>query len=90
MRGLQGAATSLLLLMAAKADSPLRWLMIGDWGISGYNQNNVAKAMGTYASVYTPSFVLSLGDNFYNNGVQSTSDSLWASRCVLPARGSFL
>ena len=90
MRGLQGAATSLLLLMAAKADSPLRWLMIGDWGISGYNQNNVAKAMGTYASAYTPSFVLSLGDNFYNNGVQSTSDSLWASRCVLPARGSFL
>jgi hypothetical protein len=29
-----------------------------------------------------PSFVVALGDNFYNNGVQSTSDSLWDSLWV--------
>ena len=52
--------------------------MLGDWGISGYNQAYVAKAMGSWANTYSPSFVIALGDNFYTNGVQSTSDSQWS------------
>lgn len=42
-------------------------------------QPQVAKAMGTYAakSDPAPSFVLSLGDNFYINGVSSATDVLW-------------
>ena len=74
MRGLIAAA----LLLAAAAETPLRWLMLGDWGISGYNQAYVANVMGNYANTYSPSFVIALGDNFYTNGVQSTSDSQWS------------
>ena len=44
-------------------------------------QVEVATAMSSYSSKsrVPPSFVLSLGDNFYTKGVSSTSDSLWDS-----------
>eukprot|EP01041_Mallomonas_annulata_P000627 gene627-1214_t len=53
-----------------------------------YNNNNknnggeywsvlVAKAMANYASKYPADFLIALGDNFYNSGVTSISDSLW-------------
>jgi hypothetical protein len=35
--------------------------------------------MGTFADTTPPEFVVALGDNFYTNGVYSTSDSLWNS-----------
>ena len=44
----------------------LRFILLGDWGKTYYNQAYVAKAMGTWASKYYPSFVLALGDNFYS------------------------
>lgn len=42
-------------------------------------QMQVATAMGTYSSEANPqpSFLLALGDNFYDNGVYSSTDSLW-------------
>jgi len=51
------------------------------------NQNNggtywsvlVAAAMGNYASANPVSFLIALGDNFYDTGVTSTTDSLWTS-----------
>eukprot|EP01031_Cornospumella_fuschlensis_P030453 gene30453-36802_t len=44
-----------------------------------FYQVQVAKAMGQYAASASPapSFVLALGDNFYNNGVSSSTDKLW-------------
>eukprot|EP01041_Mallomonas_annulata_P012253 gene12253-25750_t len=39
----------------------------------------VAKAMATYADANPADFLIALGDNFYNNGVASTTDSLWTS-----------
>jgi hypothetical protein len=44
-------------------------------------QSAVAKAMATYAENTNPApyFVVALGDNFYTNGVASTTDSLWDS-----------
>ena len=44
-------------------------------------QAPVAKAMSDWAAQADPkpSFLLSLGDNFYTNGVASTTDSLWES-----------
>ena len=44
-------------------------------------QMQVATAMGIYAaSAYPqPSFLIALGDNFYDDGVQSSTDSLWNS-----------
>ena len=44
-------------------------------------QMDVARAMDQYSSALTPrpSFVVALGDNFYTEGVQSSTDSLWDS-----------
>lgn len=56
----------------------LRFFALGDWGRDGkYNQKTVADAMEKLASVKPIRFVLSLGDNFYPNGVSSTDDSQW-------------
>jgi hypothetical protein len=42
-------------------------------------QMQVATAMGQYSAEADPkpSFVIALGDNFYDNGVYSSTDSLW-------------
>jgi hypothetical protein len=49
----------------------------GDIDITYTYQVAVAKALGTWASTNSPSFVIALGDNFYTNGVASTSDVMW-------------
>jgi hypothetical protein len=41
------------------------------------NQAAIAKAMGSYSDSFMPSFVIALGDNFYANGVSSSTDSYW-------------
>jgi len=57
----------------------LKFLAIGDWGTSLVK--STAKAMGNYVETKTllgcnqpVSTVLMLGDNFYENGISSTSD----------------
>ena len=44
-------------------------------------QESLAKSMGEWASTTSPppSFVMTLGDNFYPNGVQSVDDPQWTS-----------
>lgn len=46
-----------------------------------YYQKDVAKSMAAFAGTAdpAPSFIVSVGDNFYDNGVQSVSDSMWSS-----------
>lgn len=61
----------------------------GDWGhnvpsadpVTGqkYVQLAIAKQIGNFAAVVRPSFMCLLGDNFYNSGVNSTTDPLWDS-----------
>jgi hypothetical protein len=41
------------------------------------NQAAIAKAMGSYSDSFKPSFIIALGDNFYSNGVSSSTDSYW-------------
>lgn len=41
------------------------------------NQAAIAKAMGYYSDDFEPSFIIALGDNFYANGVSSSTDSYW-------------
>jgi hypothetical protein len=41
------------------------------------NQAAIAKAMGSYSDAFMPSFIIALGDNFYSNGVSSSTDSYW-------------
>ena len=52
---------------------------IGDWGKMSNNLLNVAKSMDTMSSIelYRPNFILSLGDNFYPDGVESSEDEKW-------------
>ena len=70
----------------ANPDNPSRLLNYID--IKGGNNNQkvtytyqvaIAKAMASWARYYTTSFVIGLGDNFYNDGVSSTTDSMWTT-----------
>jgi tartrate-resistant acid phosphatase type 5 len=56
----------------------LRFIVFGDWGRNGEdNQKEVARAMGVVAKKFKAEFIVSTGDNFYPNGVQSTRDHNW-------------
>lgn len=56
----------------------LCFLVVGDWGRRGDpNQLQVAKQMERFAHEHNARFVISTGDNFYNDGVTSTEDSHW-------------
>ena len=55
----------------------LRFVAIGDWGNDDGRQYEVAAGMAQWAEFYHPEFVMSLGDNFYPEGVVSVNDSKW-------------
>lgn len=55
------------------------FIFFGDWGWNSFNQTLTAYEMGVYAWAIDSQFVVALGDNFYNDGVASVNDSLWAS-----------
>lgn len=50
---------------------------IGDWGKLTSGLGATAKSMDLVSRVLEPSFILSLGDNFYPNGVTSSTDEKW-------------
>jgi acid phosphatase len=52
---------------------------IGDWGKRTKGLFATAKSMGSSSEVKKPDFILSLGDNFYPDGVTSTTDEKWES-----------
>jgi hypothetical protein len=59
-------------------DDALHFLVVGDWGRNGeHNQRPVAAQMARVAARMEAEFVISTGDNFYPNGVQSTRDPHW-------------
>jgi hypothetical protein len=56
----------------------LSFLVVGDWGRQGaYNGTRVAAAMGAVATRLRPRFVLSTGDNIYEQGMRNVSDPLF-------------
>lgn len=56
----------------------LNFAVIGDWGRQGHEgQTEVAAQMARACKDFSASFVISLGDNFYENGVSSVDDSHW-------------
>lgn len=58
-----------------KNDYPLNFMAIGDWGRNGeYKQVDVAKQMGIWALNNPNNFTISVGDNFYPNGIISEQD----------------
>src|ERR1700756_31008 len=60
--------------------SDLRFLIFGDWGREGqFHQTDVATQMGLAAATRKCRFIVSVGDNFYEKGVQSATDPQWKS-----------
>lgn len=74
-------ATSGLARVPARASARgLDFLAMGDWGRDGAShQLDVAAAMGRRASQVHSRLVVTVGDNFYDNGVQSATDPQWRS-----------
>ncbi len=68
-------------LFAADARSGgLNFLVFGDWGRKGeQDQLDVAAQMAVAAQDLAAKFVISVGDNFYENGVSSVDDPQWQS-----------
>ncbi|HUB86446.1 MAG TPA: tartrate-resistant acid phosphatase type 5 family protein [Verrucomicrobiae bacterium] len=71
-------------LQAAPTNEPpvqpggLNFLVLGDWGRHGEpDQVMVATQMGITAERLKANFVISVGDNFYEDGVTSTDDPQW-------------
>ncbi|KAL8042726.1 hypothetical protein ABFX02_09G071900 [Erythranthe guttata] len=60
----------------AKGDGTLTFLVVGDWGRKGdFNQSQVAFQMGKIGDELDIDFVVSTGDNFYDNGLNGENDS---------------
>jgi tartrate-resistant acid phosphatase type 5 len=82
---LGGLAVSLMPLSSTWAragGASLTFLVIGDWGRFGQgNQRIVADRMAETGLEIGAQFVVSVGDNFYENGVTGVDDPHW--------RGSF-
>jgi acid phosphatase len=63
---------------AIAAPQPLTFLSTGDWGMDGEHfQSQVAHSMGAWAERIGSRFVVAVGDNFYDSGVQSVTDPHW-------------
>jgi acid phosphatase len=74
------AAFAAMPRAAGAASAALNFLVVGDWGRDGTNhQREVALQMGKAAKKFGSRHVISVGDNFYENGVQSASDPQWRS-----------
>jgi tartrate-resistant acid phosphatase type 5 len=56
----------------------LNFIVFGDWGRTGEaDQVEVATQMAAAAKLTGARFIISVGDNFYENGVASTDDTQW-------------
>ena len=59
-------------------DHSFNFFLVSDWGWNGYGyQTDVANQMTKTADKAEPEFIISCGDNFQVNGVQSVNDPLW-------------
>ncbi|XWS69458.1 hypothetical protein CRYUN_Cryun04dG0180900 [Craigia yunnanensis] len=60
---------------AVKPDGSLSFLVVGDWGRRGlYNQSEVALQMGIIGEKLDVDFIISTGDNFYDDGLTGVHD----------------
>jgi len=70
-----GGLVSKNLYAADPAGQSLNFAVIGDWGRHGRtDQMQVATQMGIACQNAAASFIVSVGDNFYETGVTSTTD----------------
>lgn len=78
------AAARVIPAFAVSADKPdvarERFMVIGDMGTGRHDQHQVATAMALRAREEPVDFILTVGDNFYPNGVQSPDDAQWQTK----------
>jgi hypothetical protein len=67
----------------------LQVLVLGDWGTGEEGQKEVADAMAEAHANSPPDFVITVGDNFYPEGVERHHDPLWESHFESVYRGPF-
>ena len=59
-------------------EDALNFLVLGDWGRNGeFFQKPVARELAKASKTLDTEFIISVGDNFYPVGVQSTLDPQW-------------
>ncbi len=74
-----GAGAALPISAQAASDA-LRFVLVGDWGRHGHDKQwAVGVQMGKTAAALGSAFTVSLGDNFYENGVTGLDDPQWQS-----------
>ena len=72
------AVAALPRVSIAAAAPALNFLVVGDWGRNGSDhQRDVATQMGVVGASLGSRYVFSVGDNFYEDGVQSATDPQW-------------
>jgi tartrate-resistant acid phosphatase type 5 len=72
------AAAALPLDAMARDKGALTFLAVGDWGRDGaFHQQDVADQMGKAAGDLSAKFIVSVGDNFYEDGVTGVDDPMW-------------
>ncbi len=65
---------------ASAEEASISFLLVGDWGRRGHHhQRAVARQMGITAEAINSLYTVSIGDNFYENGVDSVYDPQWQS-----------
>jgi acid phosphatase len=74
----RGATTAETPIAASRSE--LTFLIFGDWGRGGeFHQRDVGNQMGLAAAKRQCRFIVSVGDNFYEKGVQGAADPQWKS-----------
>lgn len=63
----------------------LQFIVFGDWGSGNSLQKNVARAMTRHCMAAQKAqkgidFAISVGDNFYNDGVKNPADAQWETK----------
>ena len=74
-----------------KQDKALHFFVVGDWGREGKEgQQEVANMMDLAGYVIQPDFIVSVGDNFYPEGVSSVDDPQFQNSYELVYKGKNL
>eukprot|EP00271_Cylindrocystis_brebissonii_P007819 TRINITY_DN21615_c0_g1_i1.p1 TRINITY_DN21615_c0_g1~~TRINITY_DN21615_c0_g1_i1.p1 ORF type:complete len:390 (+),score=71.77 TRINITY_DN21615_c0_g1_i1:117-1286(+) len=68
------------IMTGPESEFPVRFLNLGDWGRDGkYNQSLIAEQMGRVGERINSQFVISNGDNFYDEGLKNTFDEQFST-----------
>jgi hypothetical protein len=69
---------------AAVTAKPVKFIAVGDTGKGNADQRRVAIAMRDLCAAKGCDFVVMLGDNIYDSGVSSTTDTQWQTKFEQP------